>query len=132
MPQFPTDWLRGRFPSLDTTDGGQRRIYLDNPAGTQVPETVAKAIYESLLYSNANLGGEFSTSVAAGEVIDQGHAAMADFFNCNPQEVVIGANMTSLTYHFSRMIGHRLNGTGLKPGDEIIVTQMDHEGNVSP
>ena len=57
---------------------------------------------------------------------------MADFFNCTPQEVVIGANMTSLTYHFSRMIGHRLNGTGLKAGDEIIVTQMDHEGNVSP
>ena len=132
MPQFPTDWLRGRFPSLAARDGDQRRIYLDNPAGTQVPETVAKAIYDTVLYANANLGGEFSTSVAAGEMIDRGHAAMADFFNCTPQEVVIGANMTSLTYHFSRMIGHRLNGTGLKAGDEIIVTQMDHEGNVSP
>ena len=58
--------------------------------------------------------------------------AMADFLGCDSDEVIIGPNMTSLTYHFSRMIGNRLDGQGLKPGDEIIVTQMDHEGNVSP
>lgn len=130
--KFPVEWVREHFPSLDITDEGQRRIYLDNPAGTQVPKSVAVAIYNTVLFANANLGGEFATSVAAEDVIDQGHQAMADFLGCSPQEVIIGPNMTSLTYHFSRMIGHRLNGVGLKAGDEIIVTQMEHEGNVSP
>ena len=110
----------------------KRRIYLDNPAGTQVPQSVASAIGETILYSNANLGGMFPTTIAAERVIDDGHQAMADFLGCDSDEVIIGPNMTSLTYHFSRMIGNRLDGQGLKPGDEIIVTQMDHEGNVSP
>ncbi len=129
---FPVEWVREQFPSLSVRDRDQRRIYLDNPAGTQVPKSVATAIYETVLFSNANLGGEFATSVAAEEVINQGHQAMADFLGCTPEEMIIGPNMTSLTYHFSRMIGHRLNGVGLKAGDEIIVTQMEHEGNVSP
>lgn len=130
--RFPTDWLRGQFPSLQVEDNGQRRIYLDNPAGTQVPFGVATAITDAVLFSNANLGGEFETSVKADSIIEAGHRAMASFLGCDPREVVIGPNMTSLTYHFSRLIGHRLDGTGLKEGDEIIVTQMDHEGNVSP
>lgn len=132
VSDFPLDAVRNLFPSLSVADDGRRRIYLDNPAGTQVPRSVADAISEAVLYSNANLGGAFTTSIAAGEVIDQGHKAMADFLGCDDDEVIIGPNMTSLTYHFSRMIGHRLDGKGLEPGDEIIVTQMDHEGNVSP
>jgi len=130
--EFPLDWLRQQFPSLAVKDDGQRRIYLDNPAGTQVPQSVASAISNAVLYSNANLGGAFSTSVAAEKIIEEGHLAMADFFGCSAEEVIIGPNMTSLTYHFSRLIGTRLNGVGLEAGDEIIVTQMDHEGNVSP
>ncbi len=126
-PEIPLDWLRGRFPSLSRTDNGARRIYLDGPAGTQVPQSVANAVSETILYSNANLGGMFATSLVADKVIEDGHQAMADFFGCSPEEVIIGPNMTSLTYHFSRMIGKQL-----KAGDEIIVTQMDHEGNVSP
>ncbi len=129
---FPLDTLRTRFPSLAVTDKGQRRIYLDNPAGTQVPGEVARAVSDTLLYANANLGGGFATTIAAGAVIDAGHDAMAEFLGCDREEVIIGANMTTLTYHFSRMIGERLDGSGLKEGDEIIVTQMDHEGNVSP
>ena len=127
MTSFPLDALRGRFPSLATQDGGRRRIYLDNPAGTQVPKSVADVIGDAILNRNANLGGEFATSRAAGTIVEAAHGAMADFLGCDSDEVVIGANMTTLTYHFSRMIGR-----GLKPGDEIIVTQMDHEGNVSP
>ncbi|WP_075996723.1 cysteine desulfurase-like protein [Salaquimonas pukyongi] len=127
MTAFPLEAVRARFPSLATKDGASRRIYLDNPAGTQVPRSVADAIGDAILNKNANLGGDFPTSRAAGSIIERGHGAMADFLGCDEDEVIIGPNMTSLTYHFSRMIGR-----GLKPGDEIIVTQMDHEGNVSP
>jgi len=129
---FPIEDLRAQFPSLNATDNGHRRIYLDNPAGTQVPARVADAIRDAILFSNANLGGAFATSIAADAIIEQGHAAMADFLGCTSEEVIIGPNMTSLSYHFSRMIGQRLDGNGLAAGDEIIVTQMDHEGNVSP
>jgi cysteine desulfurase family protein (TIGR01976 family) len=124
---FPIDWLRSAFPSLDVEDAGRKRIYLDNPAGTQVPASVANAIRNTILFENANLGGSFPTSEAAGHVIEEGHRAIADFFGCSPEEVVIGPNMTSLTFHFSRMIARHW-----KEGDEIVVTQMDHEGNVSP
>lgn len=132
IPSFPVEALRGRFPSLSVADNGNRRIYLDNPAGTQVPQSVAQAISDTILFSNANLGGLFPTTIAAGAVVDDGVDAMVDFLGCDQEEVVIGPNMTTLTYHFSRMIGERLDGAGLKEGDEIIVTQMDHEGNVAP
>ncbi|MBN9549200.1 MAG: cysteine desulfurase-like protein, partial [Alphaproteobacteria bacterium] len=128
MANFPIEAVRGRFPALSLTDKGLRRIYLDNPAGTQVPQTVADAVSRCLLNTNANLGGFFETTVAAQQVVDGAHAAMADFLNAaSAEEIVIGANMTTLTYHMSRTLGRTM-----KPGDEIIVTRMDHEGNVSP
>lgn len=127
MP-FPIDFVREAFPSLSTTDTGRRRIYLDNPAGTQVPRTVADAVHDCLIHSNANLGGFFATTVAAGAVVDASHAAMADFLGAaSPQEIVIGPNMTTLTYQMSRALGRTMG-----PGDEIVVTRMDHEGNISP
>lgn len=125
--RFPLESVRSQFPSLDVQDQGQARIYLDNPAGTQVPKSVATAISEAILYSNANLGGYFPTTESAGAIVENAHIAMADMLGCEKDEVVIGPNMTSLTYHFSRTIGRNL-----KKGDEIIVTQMDHEGNVAP
>ncbi|MGO4837933.1 aminotransferase class V-fold PLP-dependent enzyme, partial [Rhizobiaceae sp. 2RAB30] len=125
---FPTDSVRGDFPALALTDAGRRRIYLDNPAGTQVPKAVADAVARCLIETNANLGGFFGTTVAAGAVVDAAHEAMADFLGASSaDEIVIGANMTTLTYHMSRTLGR-----DWKPGDEIIVTRMDHEGNVSP
>jgi cysteine desulfurase family protein (TIGR01976 family) len=125
---FPIEAVRGKFPALSLADDGRRRIYLDNPAGTQVPLTVADAVSRCLLSTNANLGGFFETTVAAQKVVDDAHAAMADFLNASSvEEIVIGANMTTLTYHMSRTLGRTM-----KPGDEIIVTRMDHEGNVSP
>lgn len=125
---FPIDPVRGDFPALALTDAGKRRIYLDNPAGTQVPRAVADAVARCLLETNANLGGFFRTTVAAGAVVDAAHEAMADFLGASSaDEIVIGANMTTLTYHMSRTLGR-----DWKAGDEIIVTRMDHEGNVSP
>ena len=125
---FPIEAVRGKFPALSLTDKGRRRIYLDNPAGTQVPRAVADAVSNCLLNTNANLGGFFETTVAAQDVVDCAHAAMADFLGAaGPEEIIIGANMTTLTFHLSRTLGR-----SMKPGDEIIVTRMDHEGNVSP
>lgn len=125
---FPIEAVRGKFPALSLTDKGRRRIYLDNPAGTQVPWAVADAVSNCLLNTNANLGGFFETTVAAQDVVDGAHAAMADFLGAGgPEEIIIGANMTTLTFHLSRTLGR-----SMKPGDEIIVTRMDHEGNVSP
>lgn len=125
---FPIEAIRGKFPALSLTDKGSRRIYLDNPAGTQVPQAVADAVSRCLLTTNANLGGFFETTVAAQQVGDDAHAAMADFLGAaSSEEIIIGANMTTLTYHMSRTLGRTI-----KPGDEIIVTRMDHEGNVSP
>jgi len=128
MVDFPIEAVRGKFPALSLSDKGRRRIYLDNPAGTQVPQAVADAVSRCLLTTNANLGGYFETTVAAQVVVDEAHQAMADFLGAaSPEEIIIGANMTTLTYHMSRTLGR-----SLKPGDEIILTRMDHEGNVSP
>ena len=125
---FEIDAVRAKFPALAINDEGTRRIYLDNPAGTQVPRAVADAVSKCLLETNANLGGFFATTLAAQAVVDDAHQAMADFLGAKtPEEVMIGANMTTLTYHMSRTLGR-----GFEPGDEIIVTRMDHEGNVSP
>ncbi|MES0097008.1 cysteine desulfurase-like protein [Mesorhizobium sp. M0019] len=125
---FRIDAVRAKFPALSLTDKSRRRIYLDNPAGTQVPQAVADAVSRCLLTTNANLGGFFETTVAAQDIVDEAHLAMADFLGAaSPQEIIIGANMTTLTYHMSRTLGRTM-----KPGDEIILTRMDHEGNVSP
>lgn len=125
---FPIEKQRSEFPALAITDHARKRIYLDNPAGTQVPSGVADAVARCLLETNANLGGFFATTVAAQEVVDAARDAMADFLGASSQEeIVIGANMTTLTYHMSRTLGRHW-----RRGDEIIVTRMDHEGNVSP
>jgi cysteine desulfurase family protein (TIGR01976 family) len=93
-----------------------------------VPKTVAEAVSRCLIETNANLGGFFETTVAAGNVVDAAHLAMADFLGAaGPEEIVIGQNMTTLTYQFSRTLGRTFAA-----GDEIVVTRMDHEGNVSP
>jgi cysteine desulfurase family protein (TIGR01976 family) len=125
---FPLEAVRSRFPSLAVRDGGVRRIYLDNPAGTQVPASVADAIRDAVLFRNANLGGMFASSKLAQKVWEDAHRAMADLLGAaSMEEIIIGPNMTSLTFQLSRMIGRDWG-----PGDEVIVTRMDHEGNVGP
>jgi len=128
MNAFPIEEIRARFPALRGVDGGMPRVYLDNPAGTQVPETVAQAAYRCLLETNANLGGYFASSLAAEEIVARAHRAMARFLHARcEREIVIGPSMTSLTFELSRSIGRML-----QPGDEIVVTRMDHDGNISP
>ena len=120
--------IRNQFPSLADTDAGVRRIYFDNPAGTQVPLSVVERMSDCLLRGNANIGGYFPTSDLAGEFVDDARQAMADFLNAaSPDEVIFGQNMTSLTLHISRSIGRHLS-----PGDEIIISQMDHDANIEP
>ena len=92
-----------------------------------MPQQVIDAISEYLSKWNANLGGAFLTSQRSDLIVEQAHQAMADFFNCSPDEVVFGANMTTLTFALSRAIGRDLKG-----GDELLVTCLDHDANVSP
>ncbi len=126
--RFPIEDVRAQFPALALRDAGRPRAYLDNPAGTQVPNHTVEAISRCLVESNANLGGFFVTTQAADAVVEQAHGGMADFLNAaSPREVVIGPNMTTLTYQMSRALGRWID-----PGDEIIVTRMDHDGNVAP
>ncbi len=114
--------IRSGFPSL--TDG---RIFLDNPGGTQVHASVIEAVRDYYLHANANLGGPFATSVASDAVLAGARTDMGRLFGCDPDEVVFGANMTTLTFHASRALTR-----GLGTGDEILLTRVDHDGNVAP
>ncbi len=125
---FPIDAIRREFPSLAVTDAGRPRVYLDNPAGTQVPLRVAEATMDCFMRHNANLGGAFITSLEAGAIVEQAHAAGAVFVGApSAEEIIIGPSMTGLTFHLSRSIGKTINA-----GDEIVVTRMDHDGNIAP
>jgi cysteine desulfurase family protein (TIGR01976 family) len=120
-------WVRSQFPSLEMQIDGQTAAFLDGPAGTQVPAQVIAAIQTYLTNSNANTGGTFLTSRRSDEMIADTRAAMADFFHCDPCEVVFGQNMTTLSFAISRAIGREL-----RSGDEILVTTLDHDANFSP
>jgi cysteine desulfurase family protein (TIGR01976 family) len=126
-PALDLTRIRSQFPSLAQTVNGHPAAFLDGPGGTQVPQRVIDAISDYLRHNNANTGGAYATSRRTDAMIAEARAAMADFLNCGADEVVFGLNMTSLTYAFSRAIGREL-----KPGDEIVVTRLDHDANVSP
>jgi len=126
--RYDANAIRSEFPALSISDGGLPRIYFDNPAGTQVPQAVINSVSECLLEANANLGGFFQTSERATALVDEAHVAMADLLNASsPDEIVFGQNMTTITLHISRSIGQLM-----QPGDEIILTRMDHDANVQP
>jgi cysteine desulfurase family protein (TIGR01976 family) len=127
ISKLDVDWVRQQFPALRQTVNGQPAVFFDAPGGTQVPQQVIDAISEYLSKWNANLGGAFLTSQRSDLIVAQAHQAMSDFFNCSPDEVVFGANMTTLTFALSRAIGR-----DLKSGDELLVTCLDHDANVSP
>jgi cysteine desulfurase family protein (TIGR01976 family) len=125
---FPIERVRAQFPALALKDEERHRVYFDNPAGTQVPQRVIDRMLEALLLKNANLGGYFLTTIAAGELVEEAHRACADFYNArSPREIVFGQNMTSLTLHMSRCLGRQW-----KRGDEIVLSRMDHDANVAP
>jgi cysteine desulfurase family protein (TIGR01976 family) len=126
--KYDLEAVRSRFPALSIVDDGIPRIYFDNPAGTQVPQLVIDRMSRCLLQANANLGGYFATSRLADAVADDAHAAMADLLNAaSPDEIIFGQNMTTLTLHMSRSIGRQFTA-----GDEIILSRMDHDANVTP
>jgi cysteine desulfurase family protein (TIGR01976 family) len=120
-------WVRSQFPSLSQTVNGQPAVFLDGPGGTQVPQRVIDAITGYLTNSNANTCGAYATSRRTDAIIAEARAAMADFLGCDHDEIVFGPNMTTLTYAISRSIGRELG-----PGDEILLTYLDHDANVSP
>lgn len=124
---FDIQWVRSQFPSLKQLVNGHAAAFLDAPAGTQMPQQVINAVSEYFENSNANTCGAFATSRRTDAMIAGARAAMADFFNCDPAEVFFGPNMTTLTFALARGIGREMN-----PGDEIIVTTLDHDANVAP
>ncbi len=120
---FQVEEIRSHFPSLSSGD-----IFFDGPGGTQVPQEVIDAVVDYYRSSNSNLHGAFATSQRTDAMLAASRAALADFLNASsPDEIVFGPNMTTLTFGISRAFGRTLN-----PGDEIILTRMDHDADVSP
>lgn len=120
--------LRAQFPALQRTVNGQSAVFLDGPGGTQSPESVIDAMAGYLKSGSSNLGGPFLTSQETDAAADHARAAMMDMLNARrPEEIVFGQNMTSLTFALSRAISRQWQA-----GDEIIVTQIDHDANISP
>jgi cysteine desulfurase family protein (TIGR01976 family) len=125
---FDVAALRAEFPALARTVGGAPIAYFDGPGGTQVPQRVIDAVVGYYETSNANDGGAFETSERSDAVVREAHAAVADLLGAGSAgEITFGANMTTLTFHLSRSIT-----ATMEPGDEIVVTTLDHEANVSP
>jgi cysteine desulfurase family protein (TIGR01976 family) len=119
--------IRSRFPAFDRRLAGSPVVYLDGPGGSQTPDSVARAVADYLMDTNANSGGQFVTSVATDQLLDEARLAAADFLGCGVEEVVFGANTTTINF----LLAHALART-LEPGDEIVVTELDHDANVSP
>ena len=127
MPAFDVEALRAEFPALARQQDGRAVAFLDGPGGTQVPQRVIDAVADYYTHANANSGGAFTTSELSDALTDEAHAAVADFLGAtSPEEIKFGYNMSTLTLHIGRSIGATLG-----PGDEIMVTTLDHEANVS-
>lgn len=123
----PVDVLRGHFPALARRVAGRPVAYFDAPGGTQVPRVVAEAVSEHLLHHNGNRRWRFPTSVETDALVQRSRQAAADFLGASPDEIVFGANMTSLTFHLARALGRQFSA-----GDELVVTELDHHANIDP
>jgi cysteine desulfurase family protein (TIGR01976 family) len=117
--------LRAQFPALDRQHQGRPVAYFDGPGGTQVPRAVVDAISGYLLHHNANTHWHYPTSAETDAIITGAREALADFLNASADEIVFGPNMTSLTFHLARALARKW-----QPGDELIVTELDHHANV--
>jgi cysteine desulfurase family protein (TIGR01976 family) len=123
----PPAEIRRRFPALERLHGGQPVAYFDGPGGTQVPRSVVDAMADYLLHHNANTHWRYPTSEETDALLAGARGALADFLGATDREIVFGANMTTLTFHLGRALGR-----GWGPGDEIVVTELDHHANVAP
>ena len=119
--------IRAQFPALDRQEGGYSVAYFDGPGGTQVPRPVVEAVSDYLYHHNSNTHWGYPTSNETDATIRDGRAALADMLNASPSEIIFGPNMSTLTFHLSRALGRAYG-----PGDEIVVTELDHHANVDP
>ena len=125
---FDVEWCRRQFPALGRQVRGQPAIFFDGPAGSQVPERVIEAVDRYLVRMNANHGGVFETSRESDALLEEAHRGLADFLGTgDPETVVFGANMTSLTFALSRSLAKTWG-----PGDEIVLSRLEHDANVTP
>jgi cysteine desulfurase family protein (TIGR01976 family) len=122
-----TQQARAHFPALERRHNGYPVAYFDGPGGTQVPREVVESVANYLYHHNANTHWAYPTSAETDEAIAQARQALADFLNAAPSEIVYGANMTTLTFHLARALGRQWEA-----GDEVVVTELDHHGNVAP
>ena len=128
MESFPIAWVREQFPALKLSIDRMPAIFLDGPGGTQVPESVIRAVSDYYRTSNSNLGGQFLTSRNTLDIVQRARAALVEFFNAShAEEIVFGQNMTSLTFCLSRVLAK-----SWAPASELIVSSLDHDANVSP
>jgi cysteine desulfurase family protein (TIGR01976 family) len=119
--------LRRQFPALERKHRNQSVAYFDGPGGTQVPSRVVEAMTDYLLQHNANTHWSFPSSHETDRIIAEARATLADFLKSSPDEIVFGANMTTLTFHLARALGRQY-----QPGDEILTTELDHHANIAP
>ena len=119
--------IREQFPALERIHNGQPVAYFDGPGGTQVPRRVVDAIADYLYHHNANTHWSYPTSAETDAAILEARVAVADLVNASPDEVVFGNNMTTITFHVARALGR-----GWGPGDEVVVTELDHHANIAP
>ena len=119
--------VRSQFPALERIHNGFPVAYFDGPGGTQVPRRVVDAMSDYLYHHNANTHWNYPTSAETDALIEQARVAVADFVNASPGEVVFGNNMTTLTFHVSRALGRAWG-----PGDEVVITELDHHANIAP
>ncbi len=119
--------IRQSFPALERRHNGRAVAYFDGPGGTQVPRSVVEAMADYLYHHNANTHWAYPTSAETDAIIENARHTLADFLNAAPNEIAFGANMTTLTFHLARALGR-----GYQPGDEIVITELDHHANVAP
>jgi cysteine desulfurase family protein (TIGR01976 family) len=122
-----TDAIRAFFPALERRHAGHPVAYFDGPGGTQVSRQVVEAMTNYLYHHNANTHWQYPTSIETDQTLANAREAYADFFGASAREVVFGNNMTTLTFHVARALGRKWG-----PGDEIVVTELDHQANVAP
>jgi cysteine desulfurase family protein (TIGR01976 family) len=123
----PVEEIRSHFPALERRHGGEPVAYFDGPGGTQVPREVAEAMSDYLYNHNANTHWAYPTSAETDELLERARETLADFLGASHDEIVFGANATTLAYHVSRTLGRTFEA-----GDEIVVTELDHHANVAP
>src|SRR4029078_7343588 len=126
-PVATVEGIRAQFPALERRQAKTHVAYFDGPGGTQVPRSVGEAVSEYFFHHNANTHWNYPTSAETDTILNDARRAIADLVNGTPEEIVFGANATTLAFHVSRALLPQI-----KAGDEVVVTELDHHANVGP